>query len=154
MRNSLKEGYVRMTFCILLRGCYDGNFINVESRVFHKWCSDFWNKEVENRGNNNILRAGYYTWNPKSDITLEALDWLKPGKIHNKVHWNDAMYANSLDVIWGWWGTEQQWKNITEWVLFIEKSGDGYNTYLLANRKEYDKVDQMIIHKLIEILSK
>lgn len=134
-------------------GDYEGDFINIKNPKFLKWCHDFWDRGVENK-NGEILRAGYYTWNPKNDITQEALDWIKPGKIHNKVVWNDAMYANSLDVNWDWWGKEQQWNNIIEWVLIIEKSGAGYNTYLLANRKEYNEIDQAIIHKMIEILAK
>ena len=136
-----------------IAGSYEGDFINIKNPAFHAWCNDFWDKEVGNKPG-EISRIGYYTWNPKNDITLEALEWIKPGKIHDKVHWNDAMYANSLDVFWGFWGNEKKWDNITEWILVTQKSGAGYNTYLLANRKEYDEMDQQIIHKLIQILSK
>ena len=136
-----------------LEGSYEGDFINIKNPVFLKWCREFWNKEVGDK-NGDVLRVGYYAWNPKNDITLEALDWLKPGKIHDKVHWNDAMYANSLDVFWGFWGDEKKWNNITEWVLVTQKRGSGYNTYILVNRKEYDEIDQQIIHKLIQIVSK
>lgn len=128
----------------------EGNFKDIKNPNFFKWCSDFWNKKVEGP----ILNVCYWVWNPKNDITLDALDWLKPGKIHNKVVWNDAMYANSLDVSWEWWGKEQQWNNITEWILIIEKNGTGYDTFLLANRKECDAIDQAVIHKMIEILAK
>ena len=142
-----------------IEGSYEGDFINIKNPVFLKWCREFWNKEVGDKStlfksNNDILRVGYYTWNPKNDITLEALDWIKPGKIHDKVHWNDAMYANSLDVSWEWWGKEGTWDNITEWTLVTQKGGPGYDIFLLANRKEYDEIDQMIIHKLIQIVSK
>lgn len=135
-----------------IEGYYEGENFNIKNPKFRKWCNDFRSKEVEDR--QRILSACYWVWNPKNDITQEAIDWLKPGKIHNKVVWNDAMYANSLDVSWEWWGKEQQWNNIIEWVLIIEKSGGGYNTFLLANRKEYDEMDQLIIHKMIEILAK
>lgn len=130
----------------------EGYFKNIKNPTFHKWCSDFWNKEVEDR--QHILSACYYTWNPKNDVTLEALDWIKPGKIHNKVVWNDAMYANSLDVSWEFWGKEGTWDNIIEWTLVTQKGGPGYDIFLLANRKEYDEIDQMVIHKLIQIVSK
>lgn len=136
-----------------IEGIEDGIFTNIKNPTFYKWCKDFWNKEVGDR-HDEILKVGYYAWNPKNDITLEALDWIKPSKIHDKVVYNDAMYANSLDVSWGWWGKEEKWNNIIEWILVTEKSGVGYNTYLLANRKEYDEIDQQIIHKLIQILSK
>lgn len=129
---------------------YKDNFTNIKNPIFFKWCNDFWNKKAKRY----ILSACYWVWNPKNDISQEALDWIKPGKIHNKVVWNDVMYANSLNVNRGWWGKEQQWNNITEWILIIEKNGTGYDTYLLANRKEYDEIDQLIIHKMIEILSK
>ena len=136
-----------------IEASYDGGFNNIKNTTFRNWCNDFWNKEVGDK-KDDILRVGYYTWNPKNDITLEALDWLKPGKIHNKVHWNDAMYANSLDVFWGFWGDEKKWDNIIEWTLVTQKSGVGYNIYILANRKEYDEIDQQIIHKMIETISK
>ncbi len=136
-----------------IEGSYEGDFLNIKNPVFLKWCHEFWNKEVGDK-NGDILRVGFYAWNPKNDITLDALDWIKPGKIHNKVHWNDAMYANSLDVYWSFWGKEGTWDNITEWVLVTQKSGEGYNTFILVNRKEYDEIDQQIIHKLIQIVSK
>ena len=134
-------------------GSYEGDFVNIKNPKFLEWCNDFWDREVGDK-NGEILRVGYYTWDQKDDIAQEALDWLKPGKIHNKVYWNDAMYANSIDVSWYWWGKEQQWNNITEWVLITEKSGTGYDIYLLANRKEYNEIDQAMIHKMIEILGK
>ena len=144
-----------------IEGSYEGDFIftNIKNPAFRMWCHDFWNKEVGDKRIGNISRVeisriGYYTWNPKNDITREALDWLKPGKIHNKVVWNDAMYANSLDILWGFWGEKDKWNNITEWILVTEKSGVGYNTYLLVNRKEYDEIDQAVIHKLIETMAK
>ena len=135
-----------------IAGWYDGDFINVKNPAFHTWCEDFWNKEVGDK-KSNLLGAGYYTWNPKDSVTLEAIDWIKPGKIHDKVCWNDVMYANSLDVFHGFWGKEGTWDNITEWVLVTRKDGSGYDTYLLVNRKEYDEIDQQIIHKLIQIVS-
>lgn len=136
-----------------IEGSYEGFFMNIKNSKFRKWCNDFWNREVGDK-NGEILQVGYYTWNPKNDISQEAIDWLKPGKIHNNVVWNDAMYANSLDVSWEWWGKEQQWNNITEWILVTQKKVSGYDTYLLANRKEYTEFDQAIIHKMIEILAK
>ena len=139
---------------IFIEENYEGDFINIKNPVFRKWCDDFWNKEVGDKHGGEILRVGYFTWNQKSDISQEALDWIKPGKIHDNVCWNDVMYANSLDVNWYWWGKEKQWDNIIEWILVIEKRGAGYDIYLLANRKEYDEMDQQIIHKLIQILSK
>lgn len=136
-----------------IEGSYEGNFKNIKNPVFLEWCHDFWGREVDNK-KGGILRVGCYTWNPKNDITHEAFDWIKPGKIHDKVHWNDAMYANSLDVFWGFWGEEKTWDNIIEWMLVTEKSGVGYNTYILVNRKEYNEMDQKIIHKLIETIAK
>lgn len=136
-----------------IEGNEDGTFMNIKNRIFHKWCSDFWNRETSSK-NGETLIAGYCTWNPNNDITREALDWLKPGKIHNEVHWNDAMYANTIDVFWGFWGEKDKWDNITEWILFTEKKMAGYETYILANRKEYDEIDQKVIHKMIETISK
>lgn len=136
-----------------IEGSYNGDFINIKNPSFYKWCKGFWNKEVGDK-NSDILSVGCYTWNPKNDVTREALDWIKPGKIHDNVHWNDAMYANSLDVFWGFWGKEETWDNIIEWVLVTQRTGAGYNTYILVNRKEYDEMDQQIIHKLIQIASK
>lgn len=135
-----------------IEGSYEGDF-NIKNPTFRNWCHDFWDKEVGNK-KDDILRVGYYTWNPKNAITLEALDWLKPGKIHDKVHWNDAMYANGLDVYWGFWGKEGTWDNITEWILVTQKLGKGYTMYILVNRKDYDEIDQQVIHKMIEIISK
>lgn len=150
----LKGRISKNDILFFIEGNDDGTFMNIKNPVFHKWCCNFWNKEAEDKRDSDILKAGYYTWNSKSDITLEALDWIKPGKIHDKVYWNDAMYANSLDVSWKFWGDEKKWGNITEWILVTEKSGVGYNTYLLVNRKEYDEMDQAIIHKLIETIAK
>ena len=149
----LKGRISKNDILFFIEGSEDGIFTNIKNPTFYKWCKDFWNKEVGDR-HGEISKVGYYTWNQKNDISQEALDWIKPGKIHDNVCWNDAMYANSLDVSWGWWGKEEKWNNIIEWILVTEKSGVGYNTYLLANRKEYDEVDQQIIHKLIQILSK
>jgi len=142
----LKERISKDDILNFIEGSYGRD--NIKNPTFRNWCHDFRNKEGD------ILGVGFYAWNPKNDITLDALDWIKPGKIHDKVHWNDAMYANSLDVYWSFWGKEGTWDNITEWVLVTQKSGEGYNTYILVNRKEYDEIDQQIIHKLIQIVSK
>ena len=136
-----------------IEGSYERDFINIKNPVFHDWCNDFWDKDVGDK-KDDILRVGYYTWDHKNDITQEALDWLKPGKIHNKVHWNDCMYANSLDVNWEFWGGENRWDNIIEWVLITKRLGNGYDVFILVNRKEYDEMDQAVIHKMIEILKK
>ena len=137
-----------------IAGCYEGDFINIKNPQFRQWCSDFWDREAGETGTWKTSYPGYYTWVPKDDISQEAFDWIKPGKIHDDVVYNDAMYANSLDVSWKWWGEQQQWKNITEWILIIKKLEPGYNVYILANRKEYDEIDQAMIHKMIETLSK
>ena len=149
----LKERISKDDVLFFIEGSYKGDFMNIKNQTFRGWCNDFWDKEVGDK-REDYSRVGYYTWNPKNNITLEAFDWIKPGKIHDKVHWNDAMYARSLDVFWGFWGKEGTWDNIIEWVLVTQKSGSGYNTYLLANRKEYDEIDQQIIHKLIKIIAK
>ena len=99
-------------------GGHDGFFMNIKNRAFRQWCSDFWNREVKSKGADkwDVLCPVYCTW-VSYDISQdqEALKWLKPGSIHRGgFAWNDAMYASSLDIRFKWWGTEQQWKNITE----------------------------------------
>ena len=138
-----------------IAGCYEGDFINVKNRVFRKWCSDFWDREIGENGtwDADTLCPGYYTWVSKNDTSQESLDWIKPGKIHNDVTYNDAMYANALDVSWKWWGEKQQWKNITEWTIVTKNTNSGYFVYALANRKDYSETDQVVIHKIIKLIS-
>ena len=138
-------------------GWTEGDFLGIKNPNFLKWSREFYNKEVEdNKG--IVLKPGYYTWNPKNDIAQESLDWLKPGKVHTKVTWNDRMYANSLDVSWGFWGSNINSDNITEWILINKNDRGigirGVHTRILVNRKEYTEFDQAMIHKLIETISK
>lgn len=135
----------------------EGDFLSIKNRNLLEWGKDFYNKEVGDR-RDLVLKAGYYTWNVENDITQESFNWLKPGKVHTKVTWNDCMYADTIDVSWGFWGGEDHWDTITEWVLVNKNdrsmSIHGIHTWILVNRKEYDEIDQQIIHKLIKIIAK
>ncbi len=150
----LKGRISKQDILSFIAGFYEGDFIDVRNSVFRKWCKDFYNREVGDQ-KDLVLYAAYYTWEEKGLVSQEAIDWLKPGKIHHIVSWNDCMYANSLDVDWSFWGGEDHWNTIYEWIFVQQKNrwGDS-NLYILVNRKEYAGFDRAIIHKMIETLSK
>ena len=110
----------------------------------------------------NELRDKYFNYLPgklnmiaidsKSDDHKEAMNWLKFGEIHNKVSWNDSMYANSFDIPWSFWydkGDKKQ--DVYEWIIFTT---DGCDVILIVNRKSYDELDQKLLHTLIESIHK
>ena len=147
----LKGRISRDDILSFIDGWEEGDFLGIKNSNFREWSHEFYNKEP-------VLKAGYYTWNSKNNISQEAIDWLKPGKVHTKVTWNDCMYANSLDVSWKFWGSKINSDNITEWILINKNDRGlgirGVHTRILVNRKEYSEFDQAMIHKLIETISK
>lgn len=139
-----------------IKGGNEGEFINIKNPNFYHWADEFYDRVIvwSSSGDRNMF--AYFTWNPKNDISQEAIDWIKPGTIHKGLCWNDRMYASSLDVSWSVWGDENDWKDVTEWILFTTPSPGtprGFNTYLLINRSIYNDIDQAIMHKLITIVS-
>lgn len=141
--------------------CYDmidGDFDDIKNKYLKTWAKNF--RDRFQGSTNGKLCATYgLIENSVDDIgddsAQEAINWLKPKKIHKDFHWNDAMYTNSFDISWSFWGKAGEWEDIIEWVVFI-KDNDIFTptAFVLVNRNMYSPIDQMIIHKLIETSSK
>ncbi len=140
-----------------INGLDYGDFGHVKNKIFRKWCSGFYHKISD--FSKPFLPPGVYTWVGEdyfsSEAVQDALNWLKPGKRHTDLSFNDSMYANVFigNMLWDGVGSNSDAsKNITEWVMDCEKDSNGYAIWFLINRKEYDDADQMVIHKMIETL--
>lgn len=139
-----------------VEGGSEGEFRGIKNPTFYHWADEFYDRAVIGVQFEKRKAFTYSTWNPKNDISQEAIDWIKPGTIHKGLCWNDRMYASSLDIPWYIWGNENDWKDITEWILFTTNSSGsprGLNTYLLINRNTYDDIDQTVMRKLITVAS-
>ena len=140
-----------------INGLDDEDFGHVKNKIFRKWCRDFYHKIFD--FSKSFLAPGIYTWVNKdwfsSETVQDVLNWLKPGKRHTDLSFNDSMYADAFVGSMLWSGMDHNSdasKNITEWVMDCEEDSSGYAIWFLINRKEYDDADQMVIHKMIETI--
>lgn len=120
---------------------------NKDFRYINNMQLKIWAKKCE------ILNFGEFSYvdDFKDESVVDAINWLKFLKIHDKVSWNDCMYANTLDISWDFWGDENERKDIFEWIMF---KGFRSDVFVLVNRKDYSEQDQLVIHKLIETVNK
>ena len=131
-------------------GFQAGDFDDVKNKYLRKWGEEMYKKYSGSKCN----RPGY-----PGDLTIsvlntedkEVIEQLEFGKIHTEVHWNDCMYASSLDIPWSFWSqAERDWGDISEWIIVNR----GPWVSLIVNRKSYDELDQQAVHALIESLHK
>lgn len=135
-------------------GMIDGigveDYDDIKNQLLVKWADNFHNKYY--KGERRMLWLGLCgLYDPKEESCQEAINWIKFNKIHTDICWNDRMYASSLDIEF----FDKDSEGIFEWVMFDQRSVYGSHcAYLLVNRKEYDELDQKVIHKMIETINK
>lgn len=134
----------------LIGGINSEDYDDIKNRHLKRWAADFYNKYY--KGEMRMLWLGLYgLYDPKEESCREAISWIKFNKIHTDICWNDRMYASSLDIEF----FDRDSEGIFEWVMFDQSSVYGVHcAYLLVNRKEYDELDQKVIHKMIEAIIK
>lgn len=134
----------------LIGGINEEDYDDIKNQYLVKWANDFFNKYY--RGERKMLWIGLYgLYKPNEESCQEAINWIKFNKIHTSVCWNDQMYASALDIDF----FSKDSENIFEWIMFSERATYGSHVaYLLVNRKEYDELDQKVIHKMIETIAK
>ena len=146
-----------------------GDFGDVRNKPLKQWAEQWYQSNAKPNtprwmwefGTHGSLEDPAFVADSSDDIEKEEerqreiFSYLKLGKIHKDVSFNDAMYANDLDISWDFWGGEKNWDNITEWIIwrYISYLGDIYY-FILVNRKEFSAEDQLVIHKMIEDISK
>ncbi len=137
----------------LIAGINEDDFDNIKNRHLKSWAEDFYRKYYKN--NPKIWWLGTFgLYDPKDSACKMAIDWLRFNNIHTDISWNDRMYASSLDVDF-FNNTGSDSDGIFEWIMFSNYMNRSTSeAYLLVNRKEYDEIDQKIIHKMIEIIAK
>lgn len=146
----LKSRISKKDITELIAGVNEEDFDNIKNRHLKRWAEEFYNKYYKN--NPRILWLGLYgLYYPKEESSQEAVNWLKFNKIHTDISWNDRMYAQSLDV----YLFNKDSDGIFEWIMFSNHTNRSTSeAHLLVNRKEYDEMDQKVIHKMIETIAK
>ena len=135
----------------LIGGINEEDYDDIKNQYLIKWAEDFYNKYY--KGEKRMLWLGLYgLYDPKEESCQEAINWLKFNKIHADICWNDRMYASSLDIAFF---DDKDSGGIFEWIMFDHRSiFNSRLAYLLVNRREYDELDQKVIHKMIETIAK
>lgn len=137
----------------LILGVSVGNCDDIKNRHLKRWAEDFYDKYYKNNSKTSWFgtSGSYY---PKEESCQEAINWLKFNKIHTDICWNDRMYASSLDIDL----FDKNINDVFEWIMFSSHNNKSTSpwciSYILVNRKEYDEMDQAVIHKLIETIAK
>ena len=153
----LKSTITKADIEALCYGLTIGDFGEIKNKLLADWAKDFRNRMYNGGTVGKSLATFGIIEHINRESTKEAMGWLDLGRIHKSTHHNDMMYAVELDISWLFWGNNNSWKNITEWIMFVDRKPFKKNpptAFVLANRDIYDPSDQMVIHRLIEIASK
>ena len=134
----------------VIGGMNEEDYDDIKNPYLVEWAGNFYNKYI--KGERKMLWIGLFgLYDPEEEYCQEAINWLKFNKIHTSICWNDRMYSSSLDIEF----FDKDSEGIFEWIMFDEVSTfRTHCAYLLVNRKEYDELDQKVIHKMIEVINK
>ena len=74
-----------------------------------------WAIDLPSTYKHKVCTYGNVDPNDNDSIIEDAVDWIKIGKIHDYVCFNDKMYASSLDISHDEWEPED---DVIEWIMW------------------------------------